>query len=202
MRRIAVFLLVLFGFANQSLAQSQDRKPTLSKDQLTEEQVAVYHAFLQFYAKESDRMLYVADTTDWLDVSEVSQDAECSRSFGRIQFESLNESGPTIHRLDPTLAIAGRIDLVDSASQSEKVRQNDPSKTMHQGKTVDRAVSDAFASALLTLSEIGFDKNHHKAVMSYTFSCGRLCGNTAVVMLKRVGRNWKLTKQSCGEGVS
>jgi hypothetical protein len=202
MTRLAALFLIFFGFAKQALAQSEDRKPTLSKDRLTAEQVAVYRAFLRFYAKGSDRVLYVADSTDWLDVSDVKEDADCSRSFGQIEFDDSKVSGPTIHRLDSSLAIAGHIALVDSASQSEKIRQNDPSKTMREGKPVDRAVSDAFASALLTLSEIVFDKNHHKAVMSFSFSCGKLCANTAIVMLKQVGRHWKITEQSCGEGVS
>jgi hypothetical protein len=94
------------------------------------------------------------------------------------------------------------VDFWDPAKQSKTVRQNDPSKTMREGKSVDHAVKDAFASGLLTLSEIAFNKDHSKAVMSYSFFCGRLCGNGAVVMLKRVGRKWKVTKQSCGEWVS
>jgi len=203
MTRLAVVFFVIFGFARQGLAQSGDSKPTLSKDRLTAEQVAVYRTFLRFYAKESDRVLYVADTTNWLDISGVVKgDADCLRSFGPLEFEDSKGNGSTIHRLDSSLAIAGHIALVDSTSQSEKIRQNDPSKTMREGKPVDHAVSDAFASALLTLSEIAFDKNHHKAVMSFSFSCGKLCGNTAIVMLKQVGRNWKVTGQTCGEGVS
>jgi len=203
MTRLAALFLTIFGFAKQSLVQSEDRKPTLSKDSLTTEQVAVYRAFLRFYAKGSDRLLYVADTTDWLNISDVvKEDADCSRSFGQIEFDGSKGRGPAIHRLDSSLAIAGHIALVDSASQAAKIRQNDPSKTMREGKPVDRAVSDAFTSALLTLSEIAFDKNHRTAVMSFSFSCGKLCGNTAIVMLKQVGRHWKVTEQSCGEGVS
>lgn len=202
MIRLAAVFFVFFGLAKEAVAQSEDRKPALSKDELTAEQVAVYRAFLRFYAKGSDRVLYVADTTDWLGASDIKEDADCSRSFGQIEFDEPKRSGPTIHRLNSSLAIAGRIALVDSVSQSEKVRQNDPSKTMREGKPVDRAVSDAFTSALLTLSEIIFDKNHRKAVMSFSFSCGKLCGNTAIVMLRQVDGHWKVTEQTCGEGVS
>jgi len=168
---------------------------------LTAEQIAVYRTFLKFYGKGSDRVLYVADTTDWLNASDVRQDADCSHAFGQLEFD-LTQDGPIVHRLDSNLAVIGHISLVDSALQSEKVRQNDPSKTMREGKPVDRAVSDAFASGLLTLSEIVFDKGHHKAVMTYSFFCGKLCGNGAVVMFKRIGRNWTVTKKSCGEWVS
>lgn len=202
MTRFAALFFVIVGFAKPLFAQSVDREAVLSKAPLTTEQVAVYQAFLRFYAKGGDTVLHVADTTDWLDWSELKQDADCSRSFGHLKFDEPKQSGPTVHRLDPSLVVAGRIELVDSAHQSEKVRENDPSKTMREGKGVDRAVSDAFASGLLSLSEIAFDKEHNKALMSFSFFCGKLCGNGAVVMLKRVGRNWKVTKRSCGESVS
>ncbi len=202
MTRLAALFFVIVGLAKPLFAQSVDREPVLSKTPLTTEQVAVYQAFLRVYAKGGDTVLYVADTTDWLDLSELKQDADCSRSLGHLEFDEPKQGAPTVHRLDPSLAVAGRITLVDSAYQSEKVRENDPGKTMREGKPVDRAVSDAVASGLLTLSEIVFDKEHNKAVMSFGFFCGKLCGNGAVVMLKRVGRNWKVTKRSCGEWVS
>jgi hypothetical protein len=182
---------------------SEDNKPTLSEDALTAEQFAVYRTFLSFYARvNGDALLHLADTTDWLDLSDVKQDADCSKSFGPLEFDEPRQSGPTVHRLDPNLAIEGHIALVDAERQSQKVRENDPSKTMREGKPVDRAVSDAVASGLLTLSEIAFDKKHTRAVMGFSFFCGRLCGNSGVVMLKRAGRHWKLTKRSCEESVS
>jgi hypothetical protein len=202
MTRLAAFLFVIFGLTALSFAQSEDIKPKLSKNPLTAEQLAVYQTFLRFYTNDSDNVLYVADTTEWLDISDVKHDADCSQSFGQMEFDSPKQTDPTIHTLDHNLAVDGHIALVDSAGQSEKVKQNDPSKTMREGKSVDRAVNDAFASGLLTLSEIVFDKDHGKAVMSYSFFCGKLCGNGAVVLLKRVGRKWRVTKQSCGEWVS
>jgi|SRR5262244_2523524 len=202
MKNLAVLFLLTLGLITVGFAQSEDVKPTLSKSPLTEEQVAVYRAFLQFYEHGADKQLNVADTTEWLDVSELRQDSDCLKSFGQIDFESPEQAGPTVHTLAPTLAVAGRIVLVDPAHQKEKVRQNDPGKTMREGKSVDRAVNEAFASGLLTLSEIAFDKEHRRAVMSFSFFCGRLCGNGGTVMFKRVGHKWKLVKQSCGEWVS
>jgi|SRR5271156_5644422 len=202
MTRLAVFLLFIFGLAALSFAQSENISPRLSKDPLSAEQVAVYQTFLRSYTNGSDNVLHVADTTEWLDISNVKMDADCSRSFGQMEFDSRKQPDPTVHALDPNLAVVGHIALVDSAGQSEKVKQNDPSKTMREGKSVDSAVTDAFASGLLTLSEVVFDKDHSKAVMSYSFFCGKLCGNGAVVLLKRVGRKWRVTKQSCGEWVS
>jgi hypothetical protein len=201
MTKLGALFFLIFGPSKSLLAQSEDRKPTLSKDPLTAERIAVYQGFLRFYAKGGDTVLYVADTTDWLDLADLKQDEECSRSFGHLEFDEPKQSNPVVHRLDSSLVGAGRIALVDSAHQSEKVKENDPSKTIREGKSVDRAVSDAVASGLLSLTEIAFDKHHSRAVMGFSFYCGRLCGNGAVVVLKRVGRKWKV-KESCAESVS
>jgi hypothetical protein len=40
---------------------------------------------------------------------------------------------------------------------------------MRDGKSVDSAVNGAFATALFSLSEIGFDKERSHAVVSYHF---------------------------------
>jgi len=202
MTKLAVLVFIILGLTTLSFAQSEEVKPKLSKNPLTSEQVAVYQTFLGFITNGSNKMIHVADTTEWLDISDVKQDTDCTQSFGRMEFDDPKQSDPTVHTLASNLAVAGHIALVDPARQTEKVKQNDPSKTMREGKSVDRAVTDAFASGLFTLSEIVFDKDHRKAVMSYSFFCGKLCGNGAVVMLKRVGGKWKITKQSCGEWVS
>lgn len=202
MKKLTKLLLLTLGLTTFSLTQSDDVKPTLSKNPLTDEQVAVYRAFLQFYEHGTDKQLNVADTTEWLDMSELRQDSDCLESFGQIDFENVQQGRPTVHALAPNLAVAGRIVLVDPARQKETVKQNDPGKTMHEGKPVDRAVSEAFTSGLLTLSEVVFDKDHRRAVMSFSFFCGKLCGNGGIVMLKRVGHKWKITKQSCREWVS
>jgi hypothetical protein len=202
MKRLNALLFVILGLTTLSLAQSDESNPKLSKNPLTSEQVAVYRGFLGFIANGGSKVIHVADTTEGLDISEIRQDSDCTRSLGTMEFDEPKPIDPTVHMLISSLAVAGHIVLVDRERQTEIVKQNDPSKTMREGKSVNRAVSDAFASGLFTLSEIMFDKGHRKAVMSYSFFCGRLCGNGAVIMLKRVGGKWKVTKQSCGEWVS
>ena len=202
MARLSALLFVILGFTTLSFAQSEIAKPRVSKEPLTAEQVAVYQTFLRFFTNGDDKVLHVANMTEELNVSEMSKDADCSQSFGPVKFETPNPTQATVHMLVSNLTVPGHIAFVDPAQQSEKIRQNDPSKTMREGKPVDHAVKDAFASGLLTLSEIAFNRDHSRAVLSYSFFCGRLCGNGAVVMLKRVGRKWKVTKQSCGEWIS
>jgi hypothetical protein len=92
--------------------------------------------------------------------------------------------------------------LVDAEQQNAQIRKNDPSRTMAGGKPVKDAVSAAFASGLLELSEIAFDKEHHYAVMSFRFVCGGLCGHGATLVLEKVEDKWKPTKRSCHEWIS
>jgi hypothetical protein len=92
--------------------------------------------------------------------------------------------------------------LVDPEQQAAAVKANDPSKTMAEGKAVEEAVNKAYSSGLLTLSEIAFDKKHQVAAMSFSFWCGRLCGHGGIVVFKKTGKHWKMTKKICAEWVS
>lgn len=200
MIKLTALLPVILALTTISFAQSDDVKTVLGQEPLTAEQVAVYRGVLQLFS-HSVKVLNVAKTTDWLDVGEL-RDSECLKSLGRFDFADAGPFVPTVHKLDPALAVAGRIALVDPEEQTTKVRQNDPDKTMREGKSVDDAVTDAFAHALFTLSEIEFDKGHHHAILSYSLYCGRLCGNGATIMMKKAGTQWKFAKRSCHQWVS
>lgn len=66
---------------------------------------------------------------------------------------------------------------------------------------LDQSVKQAFRTGLFTLSEIAFDKEHRRAVVSYSFVCGMLCGHGNTMVLKKLGQNWKIAKR-CGGWVS
>jgi hypothetical protein len=92
--------------------------------------------------------------------------------------------------------------LVDPKKQTKIVHDNDPDKTMREGKSVDSAVKAAFGTGLFSLSEIAFDKARTHAVVSYTFWCGSLCGNGATWVFEKVGNEWKQTDRNCGGRIS
>jgi hypothetical protein len=100
--------------------------------------------------------------------------------------------------------------LVDPDPQQETIKQNDPQNPIkkaideHQKVTdeqLNQSVKGAFGSALFELSEIAFDKEHSRAVVSYSFVCGELCGSGNTLVLKKVGHAWKVVKR-CGGWVS
>ena len=188
--------ITMLATALGSFAQDEERKPIVSKDPLTAEQIAVYQAFLKGYDNGSGSALNLANVTYPLGdgLSEVKEGDGCLKG---IQLENMKLARTTVHRTD-ALAAANLI-IVDPDKQSEQVRRNDPGTALREGKkNVDDAVKDAFRSGLLTLSEIGFTKDHEWAVMSFSFYCGGLCGHGSVIVLHKNKGVWEVTKRECG----
>lgn len=111
-------------------------------------------------------------------------------------------TGSVIHQFDSQNALSSNVRLVDPDEQEKKVQQNDPSNTMSQGQSVAPAVESAFASALLTLSEVAFDKDRRYAVMTFTFRCGRKCGHGATLVFEKRSGQWKESKRECSSWIS
>jgi hypothetical protein len=94
-----------------------------------------------------------------------------------------------------------KIVLVDPERQRKQVRENDPGRTIKEGRSVADAVNNGFAHGLVTLSEIRFTKDHKLAIVSYGFFCGSLCGNGGTVVLEKTDAGWR-RKTRCGEWIS
>jgi hypothetical protein len=181
-------------------------KPKLSDESLTPEQIAIYRAALEDYTKGSDGVLNLADRTETLGQSGSMFDEACVKG---IKIEVAKTSALVIHRLDPSVALSKRIVLVNPDRQQETIKENDPQnlgkKAVDDHEVTDKRVGEsvkrAFETGLFTLSEIAFDKEHHHAVVAYSFVCGTLCGNGNTLVLKKVGQAWRVTKR-CGGWVS
>ena len=202
MRQLCI-AAVLLMISLRAVAQEDSFKPRLSDAPLTNEQIAVYRAVLKDYLKGSDGALNLANITSPIDVS----DKAC---FGGIDAGVIKESASVIHRIEPSVVAKTKIVLVDPDPQQETIKQNDPQNLIkkaideHQTVTDDQlnqSVKSAFGSALFELSEIAFDKEHSRAVVSYSFVCGELCGSGNTLVLKKVGQGWKVAKR-CGGWVS
>ncbi len=118
----------------------------------------------------------------------------------------LEPASPTIvHRFrQQDLAQLGpsrTLTLVDPDQQKQDVRNNDPEKTVGDGRTIEDAVRNGFAHGLVTLSEIRFDKGHKHAIVSYGFYCGSLCGNGGTLVLEKMDGVWQ-RKSRCGDWIS
>jgi hypothetical protein len=115
-----------------------------------------------------------------------------------------------VHRLNQLATLDSKLKIVDPIKQQKKVDENDTQKLIKGAiddgqqvteKQLDDSLKLAFHSALFSFSEVVFDKQHRRAVLSYSFVCGSLCGHGNTVVLVKSGQNWKISKH-CGGWVS
>jgi hypothetical protein len=52
------------------------------------------------------------------------------------------------------------------------------------------------------MSEIAFDKEQGRALVSYSFVCGSLCGSGGVWLFEKVDGVWKKSERVCGGWIS
>jgi hypothetical protein len=119
-----------------------------------------------------------------------------------IRLENLSAASHSFHELTPDDLPGTNARLVGPKKHAKIARANDPDKTIREGKSVENAVKDAFATGLFSMSEIAFDKDRHYAVVSYSFWCGSLCGHGATVVFEKVNGEWRNANRNCGGWVS
>jgi hypothetical protein len=194
--------LIVALAASSSLRGYGSDKPIKNTTPLSADEVAIYRAVLQQYISRGSGSLNVAATTYPLDPTSGMNHLSDSECLQGIQLENLAGVSRSFHDLTPEVLPAKNMKLVNPTQQGKTVRANDPDKTIRGGKSVDSAVSQAFATAMFSMSEIAFDKEHRNAVVAYRFWCGSLCGNGATLVLEKVGGQWKVTNRNCGGWVS
>jgi hypothetical protein len=175
-------------------------KPVKAASTLSADEVAIYKALLQQYSEGKDIALNVSQTTYPLDPSSPtsSLDPNCLQGI-RIDLEA---GAHTFHEMPPDILPGKSMKLVDPRKQTKIVRSNDPGKTIRDGKPVKDAVENAFSTALFSMSEIIFDKEHRFAVVSYSFYCGGLCGHGAALVFEKIKGEWRKTNRNCGSWIS
>lgn len=162
------------------------QKPVLSQSPLDPVRLDVYRAFLRQYANDRTHPPSLADKTYPLKLTVASA---CTDG---LLPESVDEAGSLLHPIPLSLAQAAHLQLVDGAAQVHRA--------LHP-TSANEAISP-LAVRLLSLSEIAFNKNQDRAVMSFAYWCGTLCGNGAVLVFERNGEGWKRSSQECGVWVS
>src|SRR5579872_4511808 len=190
--RLIVPFIALFALA-------ADTKPTVSQSPMDADQAAVYHAFLGSYSNGSKARLNLSKITSPFDLEE-ERGAACLRG---IELDAKSQADSAVHEFDPQIVSTEKnIQLVDPQNQRKAVQSNDPGNAIRHGEDVDHAVAAGFASGLLTLSEVMFDKEHRYAVMNFSFVCGGLCGHGATVVFEKKNRQWKESKRQCSSWMS
>jgi hypothetical protein len=65
------------------------------------------------------------------------------------------------------------------------------------GQTIESAIVNAEAHALMTLSAITFDERRTTAAFKYSFTCGARCGNRGVIIFRKAQTHWVRIKDAC-----
>jgi hypothetical protein len=196
---VCLVLPVLSTVRTASGQQAEETKPKVSQIPLTAEQLAVYRTVLQGWMNDGPSAINLAVETVPLPTSGVFDASACSKG---LDLEPVLPAD--VHRFraeDLPQVGSGKINLVDPERQRKEVAENDPGKAIREGRSVDEAVRNGFAHGLVTLSEIRFDKEHKRAIVSYSFVCGSLCGNGGAAVMEKIDGGWRL-KSSCSDWIS
>ena len=175
-------------------------KPRLSESPMTFDQIEVYRVFLSSYTNGSKAPhLNLAKRTSGLELSKEMSEGGCLKG---INLDASAYPDSVVHKFDSKTPLGENITIVDPEEQYKAVKENDPGRTMRHGTPVNRAVANAFAVGLLTLSEVAFDKTHQHAVMSFSFVCGGLCSHGATLVFEKRNGHWRELKRDCGGWIS
>lgn len=196
----ALFAALVLVFAGLTAAQeAAESKPKASDQPLTAEQLAVYRMVLHGWMENEVSTINLSVQTIPFPTSGAFDAGDCGKDLNLEPVEP-----GIVHRFRPAdLPQLGsdKIGLVDPERQRNAVAENDPGKTIGEGRSIEDAVRNGFAHGLVTVSEIRFDKEHKHAIISYGFYCGSLCGNGGTVILEKVDGAWR-RKSRCSNWIS
>src|SRR5215469_9122589 len=181
---------------------STGNKPVKATIPLSADEVAIYNAVLRHYSGNKDAALNVSQTTYPLVPSFLMSGLQGTECLKGIQLENLSTASRSFHELPPEVLPDKRMKLVDPKRQARVVHSNDPDHTIRKGQSVKDAVETAFSTALFSMSEIAFDKDHRFGVLSYRFWCGSLCGNGSTLVFEKVNGEWRNANRNCGGWIS
>lgn len=181
----------------RALADAAPDKVVRESSVLSADEITIYEAVLERWNSKSSKPLNLSNRTTPLDRN--ISDCECLKG---MDVQSLAKATRSFRFLTRGDLPSRTIRLVDAELQTAIVRDNDPHNLMRKGVSVDAAVNNAFKNGLFELSEIAFDKAHRRAIVSYSFVCGSLCGNGGVWLFEKVDGVWKKSENVCGGWIS
>jgi hypothetical protein len=193
MRLYSWAALILVIMSTGGSAQETESRSAVSEKPMSQEQVAVYRAFLKYYTRISGgEVLHVSNTTELLKPAGI--DETCLKG---IELENPGASVPAIHRLDSSILIDAKLVLVDPEQERMKIRE----QVINEGKSTTDKHPDASVAGMLSLSPIIFDKHHQHAIVSFSVYCGEHCGHGSSLLLEKTESGWNLEK-NCGSWVA
>ena len=181
----------------RALVGSSPKKPVRNTNPFSADEVAIYRGILEHWKANSRGLLNVSNRTFPID-RDIS-DCGCLKG---IEPQTIVSAAHSFRILTADVLAGKNIRLVDADMQTVIVHSNDPNSSIREGKSVETAVRVAFSTGLFSVSEIAFDKDQRRALVSYSFVCGSLCGSGGVWMFEKVDGGWKKSEHVCGGWIS
>ena len=172
-------------------------KPVRNTNPLSADDVAIYQDVIESWNSGSPGLLNVSNRT--YPIEHEVPDCGCLKG---IEVQSIADAARSFHVLTTGLLRGRAIRLVDADKRAVIVRSNDPGNSTHEGEPIGTVVSGAFSRGLFSMSEVAFDKDHRRALVSYSFVCGSLCGSGGMWLFEKVDGVWKKSDRVCGGWVS
>jgi len=189
-------ILAIISFLAVPMSSSPTKKLVVSKSPLDAERLQIYGKYLDAYLGTDKSLTNMANKTVPLNFSWPTEGGDCLKG---IELEDLEEAGEAVHLLGIEISKGRAIRMVDPR-KDHVIR--DPGKAIKHGESVGDAVKEGYASGLLSLSEIAFDKSHRFAVFKYYFVCGSLCGQGGTVVFEKRGDEWEDADRRCSSWIS
>lgn len=187
------FLLVPVLLATSASASGESLP--VNQKTVRSEEADLYGMFLDKWTGGAAHTIHVARTADSPPAEAMAEYAACLKEYRLV---GPSDPSSTLHLSETSLIRRPYVKLVDPA----KWHLRDPGLAIASGNPTAKAVSDGFASGLLTFSRTIFDEGHKVAVFTYSFVCGGLCGGGGGVIFDKTESGWKQRDLPCGGWVS
>jgi hypothetical protein len=158
---------------------------------VSDEEVALYRRFLKDYRIESKQKLNIASVAEAFSPGKDERET----CFKGLEFDP---AGAHAEMLDERVVNGYKARLVDAGKQMAEVKANDPELVMRYGASSYYAVTNAYTHALVSLSQVRFDKTDNFAAFTYGIRCGSLCGSGGIAIYERTSAGWQESTRPCG----
>jgi hypothetical protein len=172
------------GLLNCTIKVTEPASPALSE---TDDTRAVYSTIL---TQRFDGKIFLVD--EYTNAGRLLSDSVINNDGGEgLEDETVrdfNVKGLEPRPLAPVLSDIPRIILF-----TEKEAKIIFKKDQDGWKRFDQKYPQA--KGLISLSAVGFNRNHTQAIVSVGMDCGRLCGEGGIFVLHKKAGRWTITKQ-------
>ncbi len=166
--------------------------PPQNRGALTQDEIAIYRLVLLQWRGKDGHPLTLSQETFPLDVLSGPLPCACIKN---IEFTSLSVASRSVHTLTREILPRNNIRFLaqDRWGFTYSAMSQEPPRPI--------PMSDP-EHGVFSLSEIAFDKEHHRALVSYSYGCGLECGSGRTLVFEKVGDEWRLAPTECGGWVS